>query len=151
MFLTKRTIKIISYILLGFFSSICFFWGSNTLAQNISSPFYWEYINVNIDVQDNGDMLINESQKYVFTQAHSNERYRYIPLNKVDRITDVEVFEDDKSLPIETGIKNNQMWISWKNSLNPPEEHIFEIKYRVVGGLHIYDDRGDRSLLASSI
>ena len=46
-------------------------------------PFYWEFINVDIDVQENGDMLITETQKYVFTGPHTNERYRYIPLDTV--------------------------------------------------------------------
>ncbi len=52
-------------------------------------PFYWEFINVEIDVQENGDMLITETQKYVFTGPHTNKRYRYIPLDRVDRIDSV--------------------------------------------------------------
>ena len=39
---------------------------SATQAQS-EVPFYWEFINVDIDVQENGDMLITETQKYVFT------------------------------------------------------------------------------------
>jgi hypothetical protein len=57
------------------------------------SPFYWEFINVEIDVQENGDMLVTETQKYVFTAPHTNERYRWIPLDKVDSIENVQVFE----------------------------------------------------------
>ena len=49
-----------------------------------SAPFYWAVINVDIDVQDNGDMLITETQKYVFTAPCTDERYRWIPLDKVD-------------------------------------------------------------------
>ena len=108
MHVTKRIIKISVFIIVGFFSSLCIFFGSNTLAQNTSSPFYWDYINVGIDVQNNGDMLVTETQKYVFTKPHSNQRYRYIPLDKVDQITDIAVFEDEKQLPIETGIKNTK-------------------------------------------
>jgi hypothetical protein len=61
-----------------------------------SSPFYWEFINVLIDVQMNGDMLVTETQKYVFTGPHSKERYRYIPLDKVDGIDQIEVFEGEE-------------------------------------------------------
>ena len=39
-----------------------------TTAQE-PAPFYWEFINVDIDVQENGDMLIMETQKYVFTSS----------------------------------------------------------------------------------
>ena len=59
-----------------------------------SSPFYWEFINVDINVQDNGDMIVTETQKYVFTAAHTNERYRWIPMDKVDTIDSVEVLEE---------------------------------------------------------
>ncbi|RWX43574.1 putative membrane protein (DUF2207), partial [Candidatus Electrothrix aarhusensis] len=102
-----------------------------------SSPFYWEFINVEIDVQENGDMLVTETQKYVFTAAHTNERYRYIPLGRVDRIDNVEVFEGERKLAASTNTKNGQQWIKWQHTLNPPESHIFTIKYRVKGGLHI--------------
>jgi len=49
---------------------------SITSAQE-TSPFYWEFINVDIDVQDNGDMLITETQKYVFTASHTIIRAFY--------------------------------------------------------------------------
>ncbi|MDD1437281.1 DUF2207 domain-containing protein, partial [Dolichospermum sp. ST_sed10] len=103
-------------------------------------PFYWDYINVNIDVQTNGDMLVTETQKYVFTSDWTNQRYRYIPLDKVDEIKDVTVQENNQIIPSETGIENNQFWIRWQHQLKAPESHIFVIKYRVVGGLHINGD-----------
>ena len=102
-----------------------------------SSPFYWEFMNVEIDVQENGDMQVTETQKYVFTAAHTNERYRYIPLDRLDRIDNVEVFEGEKKLAASTNTENGQQWIKWQHTLNPPESHIFTIKYRVKGGLHI--------------
>ena len=100
-----------------------------------TTPFYWDFINVDIAVQNNGDMLVTETQKYTFTSNHTNERYRYIPLDKVKEITDVYVSENNKIIPSDTGIKNNQLWISWKHPLNPPVTHTFVIKYRVIGGL----------------
>lgn len=108
-----------------------------------SPPFYWEFINVNIDVQENGDMLVTETQKYVFTGPHTNERYRWIPLDKVDSIDSVQVSEEGKILSADTGVKNNQLWVKWHHALNPPESHTFVLKYRVKGGLHIHDD-GDQ-------
>jgi len=97
--------------------------------------FYWDFINVDINVQSNGNMLITENQKYVFTKPGENQRYRYIPLDKVDKITEVSVLEDNRKINFESGIENNQLWIKWKHPLNPPEEHIFTLKYRVIGGL----------------
>jgi hypothetical protein len=110
-------------------------------AAHGASHFYWDFINVDIDVQENGNMLVRETQKYVFTAPHSSQRYRWIPLDKADRIDQVEVFEEGKKLAAATGIKNNRLWIKWRHSLHPPESHTFVIKYRVKGGLHVNDDK----------
>ncbi len=114
-----------------------------TPATAATYPYYlyWDFINVDIDVQTNGDMLITENQKYVFTKRGNNQRYRYIPLDKVDKITDVSVFEEDKKIAFDTGIENNNFWIRWQHELNPPEERTFTFKYRVIGGLNIYDEK----------
>ncbi|MDU9050951.1 MAG: DUF2207 domain-containing protein [Candidatus Electrothrix sp. Rat3] len=103
-----------------------------------SPPFYWEFINVLIDVQQNGDMLITETQKYVFTGLIGNERSRIIPLDKVDRIDQIEVFEGEERIPISTDIINNQQRITWQHAMNPPESRTFVLKYRVVGGIRVY-------------
>ncbi|XOF32205.1 MAG: DUF2207 domain-containing protein [Candidatus Electrothrix sp. YB6] len=103
-----------------------------------SPSFYWDFINVVIDVRQNGDMLVTETQKYVFTGPHTNERYRYIPLDKVDGIDQIEVFEGEEKLAAETNIKNGQRWIKWRHELNPPESHTFVLKYRVKGGIQVH-------------
>lgn len=108
---------------------------THAIAQEV--PFYWDYINVNIDVQNNGDMLVTEEQKYVFKSDYQNQRYRYIRLDKIDEIKDITVEENNQILPSETGIENNQVWIRWQHELKPSTSHIFVLKYRVVGGLHI--------------
>lgn len=105
--------------------------------QAQSVPFYWEFINVDIAVQTNGDMLVTETQKYTFTGDYKNQRYRYILLEKIDKITDVSVSENNQILPIETNIENNQFWIRWRHELKAPSSHTFVLKYRVIGGLHI--------------
>jgi hypothetical protein len=61
-------------------------------------PFYWDSIQVEMDVQPNGDMWVTETHHYVFTAAYTNERYRYIPLNKVDEIADVTVTENEQRI-----------------------------------------------------
>ncbi|WP_413167140.1 DUF2207 domain-containing protein [Capilliphycus salinus ALCB114379] len=103
-------------------------------------PFYWEFLNVNIDVQENGDMLVSETHKYVFTQPHTQERSRYIPLDKVDNIKDVAVFENNQKIPAKIEVENHQLWIKWQHQLNPPEAHTFVLKYRVIGGLQVSED-----------
>ena len=113
---------------------------SHSIIAQGEGPFYWEFINVDIDVQDNGDMLITETQKYVFSGIYSNYRFRWIPLDRVDGIEDVQVSENRELLSTSTGIENDKLWIRWGHALNRPESHTFVLKYRVLGGLHIHDD-----------
>ncbi|MEI3648936.1 MAG: DUF2207 domain-containing protein [Dolichospermum lemmermannii FEM_B0920] len=135
--MNKLLMKRISFSLLAVLVTLLITF-THAVAQEV--PFYWDYINVNIDVQTNGDMLVTETQKYVFTSDWTNQRYRYIPLDKVDEIKEVTVQENNQIIPSETGIENNQFWIRWQHQLKAPESHIFVIKYRVVGGLHINGD-----------
>ncbi len=113
------------------------------LAQ-AAPPFYWDFINVDITLESNGDMVVTETQKYTFTADHTNQRYRYIPLDRISRITDVEVYEGEEQLPIQTGIEDNQYWIRWQHDLAAPESHIFKVQYRVIGGVQ---NRGVNSQL----
>ncbi len=99
------------------------------------SPFYWDFINVDINLQSNGDMVITETQKYTFTANHTNQRYRYIPLDDIDQITDVAVYEGEEQLSTETGTQDDQYWIRWRHNLEAPESHTFKVQYRVVGGV----------------
>ena len=135
--MNKQLIKRISFSLLSVLVTFLITF-SHAVAQEVT--FYWDYINVNIDVQNNGDMLVTETQKYVFKSDYPNQRYRYIPLDKVDEIKDVTVQENNQIIPSETGIENNQFWIRWQHQLKPPETHTFVLKYRVVGGLHINNE-----------
>ncbi|KPQ32007.1 MAG: putative membrane protein (DUF2207) [Phormidesmis priestleyi Ana] len=131
--------KWIARTILLLFSLFCvFFTKTPVIATSTqSSPFYWDRIDVNIDVQANGDMLITEEQEYVFNREHTSQRYRYIPLAKVDEIKDVTVEENGQTIGSKTGIENNQLWIRWQHELNPPETRTFIVKYRVVGGLQM--------------
>ncbi len=101
-------------------------------------PFYWESINVDLDVQTNGDMLVTETQKYVFESDYSNQRYRYIRLDKVDGIQDVSVQENNQVLESTVTTEDNQLKIQWSHPLKAPEAHTFVLKYRVIGGLQLY-------------
>ncbi|MEG4224662.1 DUF2207 domain-containing protein [Microcoleus sp. N9_B2] len=132
--MNKRPLKKILYFLTTLFT-IFLVTVTHVAAQEL--PFYWENINVLIDVQTNGDMLVTETQKYVFTADYNTERYRYISLDKVDEIKDVIVAENNQIIPSSTGIENNQFWIRWQHELKPPDSHTFVIKYRVVGGLQL--------------
>ena len=93
---------------------VAFFLTAISLASAATAPFYWEYINVDIDVQDNGDMLITETQKYVFTGPHNiNQLSRWISPDNVDAIIDVKVVSDSREIPDFTEIEDNRFLIRW--------------------------------------
>ncbi|HLO84490.1 MAG TPA: DUF2207 domain-containing protein [Nostocaceae cyanobacterium] len=135
--MNKRLIKRILFLSVSLFVAFLIII-SHVIAQEV--PFYWDSINVNIDVQANGDMLVTEQQTYVFDANYTNQRYRYILLDKVDEIKEVTVQENNQIIPSETGIKNNQLWIRWQHQLKPPAKHTFVLKYRVVGGLQMDEE-----------
>ncbi|WP_414751919.1 DUF2207 domain-containing protein [Anabaena sp. CCY 9910] len=129
--------KLVDRLLLFCFTFVLGFTFTIHNVQAESAPFYWEFINVDIAVQPNGDMLVTETQKYNFTGDYNHLRSRYIPLDKVDRITEVSVSENGQVLPSRTSTStgNHQLLINWEHQLQPPESHTFVLKYRVVGGL----------------
>lgn len=106
-------------------------------------PFHWEFINVEIDLQENGDMLIKETQQYVFDAPYSDLRYQWIALEGIDRITDIAVTEEGKPLNTKTKIESNRQSIEWTKTVNPPARHTFVLSYRVIGGL-TFDKDGDQ-------
>ena len=99
-------------------------------------PFHWEYINVDIDVRENGDMVITEEHKYVFTGRHGKTRIRYIPLDKVDDIRDVVVTEGGREIDARISTIDGKLWIRWSDEFDVPGSNIFDLSYRVVGGLN---------------
>jgi Predicted membrane protein (DUF2207) len=126
----SRSTLFASVFLAVFLCVLCF-------GASAQTPFRWNAINVDMDIQANGDMWVAEQQEYSFTEQYSTQRYRYIPLSKVDQIRDVTVQENGQPLPTQTGIENNQFWIRWDHALKAPEVHTFLIKYRVLGGYQI--------------
>lgn len=112
----------------------CFLCLSLGVAQ-AATPFFWDSIEVDMTLDTKGDLLVTETQKYVLTASHNNERYRYIPLGGIVGIRDVSVSENNEPLTVEAGVQNNNYWIRWQHPLKPPSAHTFVIQYRVVGGI----------------
>jgi hypothetical protein len=109
----------------------------------------WTYIHVEIELQENGDMLISEEQEYAFKAGHGETRhapYRSLPTNRLDDIKDVEVYElatNSEAFPVPVPLsvrierEDDQFRIRWSHELDPPQTHTFLLKYRVIGGLHV--------------
>ena len=105
-------------------------------AQNAS--YYWESLNVLIDVQQNGDLLVQETHAYVFQRQAPAILSRYINMRRADHIDRVSVSMDGRELPVETERDGRNFVIRWSHRpINPPETLTFILRYRVHGAVAI--------------
>ena len=127
-------VLIIVTLLAGSFSI-----NSAVKAQELS--FYWRSYTIEIDVQENGDILVTETQECFFNSAQ-NGGYRFIPMEKVEKIDSIQVSTDGKRLPVSTEINSKQLWIIWDYPIEAGQAYTFVLKYRIKGSLLI-NDQGD--------
>jgi Predicted membrane protein (DUF2207) len=111
-----------------------------TAATTAADPFYWEKMDVDLQLAESGDLFITETQKYVFTDKYTNRRNRYIQIDKIDSIEDIAVTENDRPVAnLQLSKSRGIQHIAWEHPLAAkfPEEHTFVLKYRIVGGLEV--------------
>ncbi len=113
----------------------------NPAAKAQEPSFYWQSYNIEIDVQENGDILVTETQKCFFNAAQ-NGGYRFIPVDRLEKIDSIEVSTDGERLPVRSRLDNNQLWIVWDYPIEADQAYTFVLKYRIIGSLLI-NDQGD--------
>lgn len=124
------------------------------LAQD--KTLVWNRYDVNIAAQPNGDMQLEEIQEIQFTSGTFRFGYAAIPLDRVERITNVQVAEimPDGSMRdyqpnstaeygFTTSVVDNNLEISWYFPATSNSSHTYVLRYTVEGGLRIYPD-GDQ-------
>lgn len=123
------------------------------LAQD--KTLIWERYDVNIAVQANGDLLVEEIQEISFTSGSFSFGFAAIPLARVERITDVRVSElidgqertysanSSQQYGFTTTRIDNNLEITWYFPPTANAIHTYILRYRVIGGLRIYDE-GDQ-------
>ena len=58
--------------------------------------YHWERFDVTIAVQPNGDFVVEETQAIAFTSGEFRFGYRNIPTDRLEQITDVQVWEGNR-------------------------------------------------------
>ena len=81
------------HVWLGLLLALFVILGSWSLAQAQDKSLFWQRWDVNIEVQQNSDMLIEEIQEITFTSGTFRFGFRSIPLDRVEDIVDVQVWE----------------------------------------------------------
>lgn len=117
-------------------------------SQSATTAYRWQTLNVGIELESSGDLLVTETQRYDVSGPNKALRLqRIIPLANVDRITDVEVFEDERALAVNAGVKQEQFRIRWRPLRRPShamsEPRTFVVRYRVKGSVRLHPN-GDQ-------
>ena len=109
---------------------------------------YWERFDVDITVLDNGDFQVVEHQEIAFTSGSFTYGYRNIPLDRVEQITNLEVWEGDTRY-VEQNSENPNTFQSWTESGELKVKFYFSetsnqrrtwtLRYTVKGGLRVYE------------
>ncbi|OQY21175.1 MAG: hypothetical protein B6I35_09015, partial [Anaerolineaceae bacterium 4572_32.2] len=112
-----------------------------------SKSFYWERFDVNIKVLPNGDFIVEEIQEIVFTSGDFHFGYRNIPMSRLERISDVEVWESSRQYEqghggeytFETYTDEGDFIVKWYFPYTSNTTHTFTLRYTVHGGLRYYE------------
>ncbi len=116
--------------------------GTVSFGQADTAAHLWRDLNVGIELELSGDLLITETQRYNVTGQKALQLQRTIPLANVDRITDVEVLENEQPLAVSTGVKDEQFRIRWKvprqSAQLMAKTRTFVVRYRVQGGVRVH-------------
>ena len=126
-------------------------WSTLVPALAQEKTLFWQRYDVNLDVQQNGDILVEETQQINFTNGTFTFGFAAIPLDRVERITDIQMSEiingseraytpnSSMDYGFTTTRNESDLEISWYFPATSNSEHTYILRYRVVGGLRIYD------------
>jgi len=125
-------------------------------AQAQDKTLFWERYDVNLTVQRNSEILVEEIQQIEFTSGTFRFGFAAIPLDRLERITDVSVAEviNDRERAYtpnsssEYGFTtstndSNELEITWYFPPTSNSQHTYILRYRVIGGLRFYEE-GDQ-------
>lgn len=136
---------------LGFLLALVIVLGGWAAAQAQEKSLYWQRYDVNIAVQQNSDILVEEIQQIVFTSGTFRFGFAAIPLDRLERITDLEVSEiingverpytpgSSSEYGFVSSTSGGDLEITWYFPQTSNSAHTYLLRYRVVGGLRIYD------------
>lgn len=122
---------------------------NHVLAQDRS--LVWRRYDVDIDAQQNGDLLVKETQQIDFMGGPYRFGFAAIPLDRVENISDIRVSEvingqERQYRPNSTGEYgfttqrvDGNLEITWYFPSTSDSEHIFILRYRANGAIRVYE------------
>lgn len=122
-------------------------WLAPSAAQAQDKTLYAARRDVDVTILTNSDLRFTENWDIVFTSGIFRYGFYGIKTDKLDRITDIEVWEGDRryrsgsgdAYAFETFRQGDEFTIKWYFPPTRNASRTFTLKYTVVGGLRIYD------------
>lgn len=119
-----------------------------------SQTLHWDTYDVTIDLHRDGTFTVTEEQAINFTSGQFTQGFAVIPLDRVDEITNIRVFEDDREYQSGSGSpgtfrvirSSGEVEIRWWFDPASNEVRNFTLQYDVIGGLRVYDETGREQL-----
>ncbi len=114
-----------------------------------TKSLYWQRFDVDVTVLSNGDLRVIETQEIVFSGGPFHYGYAVIPGDRLDGITDVQVWGDGQPYqPDGSGQPGTftAQWIEGDLSVNwyfpttSNSSHVFEFHYTVQGAVRRYSE-----------
>jgi len=146
--MVKRQSSMSKKRLLGLLVITVLLFGLAGVVQAQSKTYIWDRLDVDITVLDNSNIRIVESQQFTYVSGEFHFGYREIPTDRLERITDVEVWEGDRQYQPGRGgdytyetfyNDDGDFTIKWYYPGYHDSTHTYTIKYTVKGGLRFYE------------
>jgi hypothetical protein len=116
-----------------------------------TKSLYWKRFDVDVIVQPNGDLRVTETQEIVFLGGPFHYGFATIPGDRLDDITDIEVWENgqpyqqsssSQEYTFRTRWEDGDLSVQWYFPYTSDTTHTFEFRYTVKGAVRRYD-QGD--------
>lgn len=124
------------------------FLGLAGVVQAQDKTYIWDRLDVDITVLDNSDIRVVETQQFTYTSGRFTFGFREIPTDRLESITDIEVWEGDRQFQPGRGgdytyetfySDEGDFTIKWYYPGYRDSTHAYTIKYTVKGGLRFYE------------
>lgn len=115
---------------------------------------HWEQYDVTIDLHPDGTFTVTEDQLINFTSGSFSEGFAVIPMDRIERISNIRVFENGEEYrrgQWEPGTYDiidygHEVEITWRFRTASSEIRNFTLQYDVAGGLRVYEETGREQL-----
>lgn len=115
---------------------------STPLIASEGSPT-WDTFDVAIEVEATGDLIVTETQRFAPKAQAAQKLTRRLALDRIDAITDVQLYEDGHELSVSTRVKSDHVRLRWRQPRRSASPHTVVLRYRVKGGVYVHAE-GDQ-------